>query len=329
MPRVCSTAGMAAQSVRRLAGALPAAVTVGRGPRDPRQVARLFEGMQWWLHADGRLLVVPAPGLARDDLFPLPGEYWGEGLGLSFVASRRVPTVAVGMSGQLRPGAGGWSLAMTYQTRTATGTTLVDVAQSLREPTGLDYSGGDGAVGLPAVYRGRLSGTAGAAAFAGLPVEIRVLPSAGADPVAVVISEPPSAAGFGAGQAGDLMWLATSELAAAEGARYSVVYTGAEVAARLDAAAGSMTVTWAAESAPPVGRAWSAIALPVSAVTAELRLRLGASRVRGEVRGTGLLMGSPIGYAAAVDGERVDDQRPNPDQAFDLWWGAANGSIRP
>ncbi|GAA1777520.1 hypothetical protein GCM10009681_55900 [Luedemannella helvata] len=299
--------------MRRLGGTGPVQVTVRQGRRDPGQVARIFGGTQWWLHPDGRLLVVPLPGLARDDLFPLPGEYWAEGVGLSFAAMGRVPSVAVGISGQLVPDADGWALAMTYETRanTPAGASVVEVAQRLTELSGLE---GRGETGLPTTYRALLRGTVGGVSFADVPAEIDLLPAAGADPVEINI------AGGEENRVGDLTWLASSEVAAPGGGRYAIAYTGQELTAQLDAPAGSMTITWTAEPKPPPGRDWLTVPMPVAAVAARLRLRFDGSGVHGTVTGAGPLMGTQVTYSATVDGHRVDNRLPDADRAFDRLW---------
>jgi hypothetical protein len=281
----------------------------------------MLRGTGWWLHPDGRLLVVPRPGLARDDLFPLPGLHRPDGPGVRFVAARDSPdgSARATMAGRIALVDGALLLTTEY----TIGTQVHDERVTLRQPLRDERAGTDsgfgrvGGIALPAVYRVELTGVTDGVSFHAIPAELALLPPTGSDLLEVTLF------GGDIGVVGDISWLAaTSDGGSGDVERYTLDLTGGRLRAELSAPQGASTVSWTAPTPVPSGLqlSWVPPPLPVSARRAMLALHFTGAHVTGEVRASGLRDDRVVDYRTEVRGTLVADGPDDPYEAFERSW---------
>ncbi|MFJ8690538.1 hypothetical protein [Micromonospora wenchangensis] len=290
------------------------------GDGDRPGLRRMLLGTRWCLHSDGRLLVVPLPGLARDDLFPLPGRHRRAGGGTEFQAAMVSSdgSARAGLSGRFDPDGAGLLLTASYIIRTRTHDERTSISQPVR-PAGPDESPAFAPVGgldLPAAHAVTLAGATGGETFGPLPAELNLLPATGPEPVEVGL------AGLVPGAVGDLTWIAsTPGLTQSDTGRLRMTLSGGDLRCELSAPAGAPAVTWIAPMAGPPGLrlGWEPPPLPVAARWALLELRFAAGRVTGEISANGAWGDHVVEYRAELRGERT--ARPDdPAVLFERAW---------
>ncbi|MCM3923516.1 hypothetical protein ND748_17835 [Frankia sp. AiPs1] len=210
--------------VRRLAPAGPATVDGDRA--HAAWVGRLFGRARWALHDDGRCLFVPAPGHAREDVFPVGGVAEEAGAQVRVALRRHADALAVTVTGLIvpdpalgpgvgqpapeagrAPGGAGRPAAVArftgqYELRAGDTVRRHPVSVPLAEippdggpPRPLRIDG----VPVPVVYACQLTGRSGGAAFGPLRAELSVVdPLPGTrDPIEITIfpaaADPPGA----------------------------------------------------------------------------------------------------------------------------------------
>jgi hypothetical protein len=317
-PRVNGTRGEAAvrataappiPPVLDLAAGGPAELRVLAGYRRTAGLARMLDGTRWWLHPDGRLLVVPAPGLARDDLFPLPGSHEPDADGIRIVAAHQPPEgPAARVTGRIRGGYDGRrprELDARYTVTADGGSADVAVRQPLVPAADRPAARGSDATGppLPSVYGLTLTGHAAGRPFGPLEGELTVLPpAAGAPwPLEVLIATDDAVS------PGSLLWLASAYgLSRTETGGLTMRLDRDGLRCRVTAPDGALGVSWGAR-------------LPVPATAAVLRLRWTEGRVEGRIRAHGVLFGERITYSARLSGAPAVHAAPSPAD-FERWW---------
>ncbi|MGW4462542.1 hypothetical protein [Micromonospora sp. NPDC004704] len=308
--------------MRRLVPDGPARVDTHGTARARPGLYRMLQGTGWWLHPDGRLLVVPRPGLARDDLFPLPGMHRPEGPGVRFVAARNSPdgSARASMAGGIAPADGAMRLTAEYHIQTPVHDERVTLTQLLRteEPGAGTGFGRVGGIPLPAVYRVELTGVTDGVAFRSVVAELALLPPTSSELLEVTLF------GEDIGVIGDISWLAaTADSGHEDIGRYTLDLTGGRLRAELSAPhAGVSTVSWTAPTPVPSGLHldWVPPPLPVSARRAMMALHFTGTLVTGEVRASGLRDDRVVDYRAEVQGTLVADEPEDPYEAFERAW---------
>ncbi|WP_433201077.1 hypothetical protein ACQP00_29915 [Dactylosporangium sp. CS-047395] len=253
-------------------------LTVRAGFRHTDRLAARLRGAAWHFGPDGRLDVT-GDGVA------FAGRYLEREPGTLMVSA--VDESGTTLMGRLvaDPGGAAWTAEVTYHAFGPTGEQTVDVTHRL----------GVGAAAAPdvvaAAYRVVLTGRTGAASFG--PIELDL--SLDRAPAALLIS------GENLFRVGELMWIT-------DGDECTVTVSGDELIGRVDAPAGTATVTFTTPSqAPPSLLAFAELAAtPVPATAAVIRLRVTSSGLTGSVTATGRLpSGDPVRYEATVTGRLV------------------------
>ncbi|MEU3983163.1 CHAT domain-containing protein [Streptomyces sp. NPDC026672] len=298
-------------AVLDLAAGGPADLRVLAGYRRTAGLARMLDGTRWWLHPDGRLLVVPAPGLARDDLFPLPGRHRPDPDGIRIHASHRHPDGPTArITGLIRgghDGRGPWELDARYTVTAAGGSADVAVRQPLvpaaGRPTG--HGGRTGRPPLPSVYRVTLTGRAADVRFGPMEGELTVLPpAAGAPwPLEVLLATDDGVS------PGSLLWLASAYgLSRDDNGGLTMTLDDDGLRCAISAPDGTLGVSWGAR-------------LPVPATAADLRLSWTDGRVEGGIHAAAVLFGERITYSARLEGAQAVHDAPGPGD-FERCWQA-------
>ena len=298
-------------------------VTLQAGTGRLGGLRRLVLGTRWWLHRDGRLLMVPAPGTARDDVFPMPGRWWEDGgATLLSAGSANDSGGRVDVTAQLTAGPdGGIGLRMEEAVRSASGlrrTVLLARLVAVVPGTAGTLDQVVGGVHVPAVYRVSVRGTSGGQDFGPLPGELTVLPAVDGwpDPVEITLATDLGDLPV----LGDLAWFVSADgLTRWDTGRYRLTLAEGVLRCAVDGEDDVAAVTWSAptSSRVPLG------ALPVTASTARLELRFDGDTVRGELESTGWSIGGDVTYRAQIQGHVAARGVPDAVGSFDGVWQVA------
>jgi len=303
--------------VRRFVPGGPA--TVGGARAHAAWVVRLFGRACWALHADGRCLLLPAPGHTRTDVFPIGGVAEGADAQVRVTLERHTGALAVTVTGMIKPESSALNrFTGQYELRAGDVVRRHPVSVPLAELRSADpwpwYSLIEN-VPVPAVYDCRLTGRAGGSVFGPLRAELSIVdPIAGArDAIEIMLSpyavDPPGVMMPDAlppeiVPVGEMLWL-TSVPGAGHGETGSY---------RVEARDGTVDVIVDDADDGAVGvsfRAPSRLlgAMPVAARRARLRVVCHRApdgrplRVEGQLWASGMLLDEPADYTATLVGE--------------------------
>ncbi|UZJ33462.1 CHAT domain-containing protein [Streptomyces endophytica] len=274
-------------------------------------LGRMLQLTHWWLHPDGRLLVIPEPGLARRDLFPLRGRHAPCPGGVRLRAEyRHRDGPYAGITGEvlLNPdGTGARELDAQYRVTAASGTIEVALRQRLvpatHQTSGRRFSDATDSLNLPALYRVWMAGQAAGHSFGPVEGEVVTLPAV-ADapwPVELLISTNDLAS------LGALSWIVSAPgLSRTDTGELRMFLQNGLLHCQSTAPEGAPSICW---NAP----------MPIPATNAEALLRCTGATVHGRIAATGRLFGHEAAYEARVEGEAIASGPPDPAD-FERWW---------